>query len=212
MTLDLAIVGAGPAGLAAALTAARAAPGARIAVFERLPEPARKLAATGGGRGNLSHDASETAFAAAFGPSGRFAIPAFRALPPAVLRDALRRIGLPTVVNPDGRIYPASQSAADLRRALLAAVAGAGIRIVPSTPVSALPPARRVILAAGGQSAPALGSDGSGFSLAASLGHRIVPPVPGLAPILVDDAPWLPPLAGIPLLDATLRLVLPRRP
>lgn len=228
MILDLAIIGAGPAGLAAALAAARVAPGARIAVFDRLPEPARKLAVTGGGRGNLSHDASESAFAAAFGPAGRFVVPAFRALTPAALCALLRGIGLPTVRDPSGRIYPSDNSAASLRRALLETVSAAGVRIVSGTPVTALvppadpgglwhfapdlPPARRVLLAAGGQSFPSLGSDGSGFRLAAALGHRIVPPVPGLAPLLVDDAPWLPPLAGISLPDAALRLPLPRHP
>ena len=229
--VDLAIVGAGAAGLAAASAALRRRPAASVLLLDRLPAPGAKLAVTGGGRGNLSRLLPPDRFADAFGT--RFVLPAFRAFPVEALRDFFASLAVPVPLAPDdsGALYPVSQSAPAVRDALLADLRSRGARLRLSAPVrSLLPPspdapfwtllpdgdsplrARAVLLAAGGQSAPALGSDGSGFALAAALGHRIVPPVPALAPILVDDAPWLPPLAGISLPDASLRLALPKRP
>jgi predicted flavoprotein YhiN len=86
----LLIIGAGPAGLMAAWTAARLRPPGGVLVVDRLPVAGAKLAATGGGRGNLSHVATEEEFAAAFGRHGRFTLPAFRALPPDRLREVFR--------------------------------------------------------------------------------------------------------------------------
>ena len=217
METALIIIGAGPAGLMAAWTAARALPPGGVLVLDRLPDPGAKLAVTGGGRGNLSHAAAEEEFAAAFGRRGRFTIPAFRALPPDELRGRLQSIGAPTIVDPAGRIYPRSQSAAAVRDALVRACRDAGVRFEfnhaverltsPVTPdglwrVDAFT-ARAVLLAAGGQSAPRLGSDGSGFALAASLGHAITPPVPALVSIHTQET-WPGTLSGVSLADAAV--------
>lgn len=238
---DLLAIGAGPAGLTAALAYKRRNPAARVVVADRMDGPGAKLAVTGGGRGNLSRDIHLDDLVRAFAPSDRFVAPAIRAFPPTALRAFFRGIGVPTVVEPGGGIYPASQSAPAVRDALAAAARRAGVEFRMGAAVCRLEPpdsidsiettdsidssswraysasspsplaARRVLLAAGGQSAPALGSDGSGFALARALGHRIVAPVPGLAPILVDDAPWISALAGVSLPDAALRLAMPQR-
>lgn len=227
---DLAVIGAGAAGLVAASAALRRHPGASVLLLDRLPVAGAKLAVTGGGRGNLSRLLSPDGFADAFGT--RFVFPAFRAFPVEALRKFFATLAVPVPLVPDdsGALYPVSQSAPAVRDALLADLRARGAHFRLSTTVRALDPpspdapfwtlhtadaplrARAVLLATGGQSAPALGSDGSGFALAAALGHRIIAPVPGLAPILIDDAPWLPDLAGISLPDAVLRLTLPRRP
>jgi predicted flavoprotein YhiN len=70
-----------------------------VVVLDRLPGPGAKLAATGGGRGNLSHAASEEEFAASFGKHGRFTLPAFRSLPPEALRQFFAEIGIPTKIG-----------------------------------------------------------------------------------------------------------------
>ena len=140
MDASLLIVGAGPAGLLAALAAARRRPPHGVLVVDRLPVPGAKLAASGGGRGNLSHLASEEEFAAAFGRHGRFTIPAFRALPPEDLRGLLAGVGVPTVVDDAGRVYPRSQSAAQVRDALVAACIRAGVRFAGGHAVQALAP------------------------------------------------------------------------
>ena len=219
MDASLLIVGAGPAGLLAALAAARRRPPHGVLVVDRLPVPGAKLAASGGGRGNLSHLASEEEFAAAFGRHGRFTIPAFRALPPEELRGLLAGVGVPTVVDDAGRVYPRSQSAAQVRDALVAAGARAGVRFAGDHAVQSLAPpdapdapwrvdswsAQAVLLAAGGQSAPRLGSDGSGFALARALGHDLVPPVPALTSLRTVEE-WPATLSGLSLPDVGLSL------
>lgn len=218
MDASLLIIGAGPAGLFAAWTASRT-PGARVLVIDRLPVPGAKLAAAGGGRGNLSHLASEEEFAAVFGRHGRFTLPAFRALPPAVLCERLASIGEPAEADPAGRIYPRSQSASRVRDALAAACRRQGVRFVTNHVVRKLQPpgrdaapwqvddftARRVLLAAGGASAPRLGSDGSGFTLAAALGYEVVPPVPALTPLRTEEI-WPARHSGVSLSGAGLAI------
>ena len=219
MDASLLIVGAGPAGLLAALAAARRHPPGGVLVVDRLPGAGAKLEVSGGGRGNLTRAATEAEFAAAFGRQGRFAIPAFRALPPAELCRLFADVGVPTVADETGRIYPRSQSAAQARDALCAACARAGVRFVFDHPVRRLVPpetpaapwrvdgfaARSVLLAAGGQSAPRLGSDGSGFALAQALGYAVVPPVPALTSLRTAET-WPAAHSGLSLPDATIAI------
>jgi predicted flavoprotein YhiN len=137
---SLLIIGAGPAGLMAALAAARRHLPSGVLVVDRMPAAGAKLAVTGGGRGNLSHVATKPEFAAVR-PHGRFTIPAFRSLPPETLRS-LADMGVPTTVDASGRIYPRSQSAAQVRDALFAPALRAGVRfVVRPTRGSPPPPA-----------------------------------------------------------------------
>ena len=219
MDASLLIIGAGPAGLLAALAAARRPSPGGVIVVDRLPAPGAKLAVSGGGRGNLSHVATEEEFAAAFGRLGRFAIPAFRSLPPEALRARFAEIHVPTVEDSQGRIYPLSQSAAKTRDALFAACARAGVRFIFEREVRNLVPpeapeapwtadsfrARSVLLAAGGQSAPRLGSDGSGFALARALGYDVVPPVPALTSLRTEE-PWPATHSGLSLPDVSISM------
>ncbi len=219
MDASLLIIGAGPAGLMAAWTAARRRLPAGVLVIDRMPAPGVKLAATGGGRGNLSHLATEEDFAAAFGRHGRFTIPAFRSLPPESLRERLAEIGIPSVVDEKGRIYPRSQSAAQVRDALHAACLRAGVRFRFEHPVHVLaaPPSPNapwkvdalstasVLLATGGQSAPRLGSDGSGFALVTALGYDLVPPVPALTSLRTLES-WPAAHSGLSLPDVSIAI------
>ena len=223
MDASLLIVGAGPAGLLAALAAARRRLPHGVLVVDRMPGAGAKLAVSGCGRSNLSHAATEEEFASAWGRNGRFTVPAFRALPPDALRALLAEIGIATVVDPSGRVYPRSQSAAHARDALVAACTRAGVRFVfdravqnllpPETPKSPWTTdsfsARAVLLAAGGQSAPRLGSDGSGFALAHALGYDIVPPVPALTSLRTAET-WPATHSGLSLPDATIAVAGPR--
>ena len=223
MDASLLIIGAGPAGLLAALAAARRRLPRGVLVVDRMPVAGAKLAVSGGGRGNLSHAATEDEFAAVWGRGGRFTVPAFRALPPDALRETLAEIGVATVVDPAGRIYPRSQSALQVRDALIAACARAGVRLVLDRAVQSLAPpetpeapwttdsfsARAVLLAAGGQSAPRLGSDGSGFALARGLGYEVVPPVPALTSLRTVET-WPAVHSGLSLPNAIVTLPGPR--
>ena len=217
---SLLIVGAGPAGLVAAIHAAGA--GARVSVLERMEQPGRKLLVTGGGRCNLTQDIPTDRLAKGFGPAVRFVGPALGLLGPDRLRTWLGKLGVPTAVEPGGGVYPASRKASDVLNALLAETKRLGVRILADVEVRALDlcagavaglrtsagpmPADGVILAAGGRSWPKLGSSGLGYQLARQAGLAVTKPVPALAGLLTD---WPLPrrLPGVTLTGAAVTVV-----
>jgi predicted Rossmann fold flavoprotein len=199
-------------------------------VLDRLNAPCRKLLATGGGRCNLTHDTSAEGVMSVFGPQARFMAPALHAFPPAAIRTYFRELGVETLVEPDGCVFPASQRAADVAQALerAARANGADLRCGVRAARLVIEPgraadgteaprvtgvetshgllhARRVVLAAGGQSYSSLGSDGSGFALARAAGLAVTPPVPALAGLVTQEK-WPGTLAGIVLEQGGLRL------
>lgn len=211
MQVDTLIIGGGAAGLAAACFASP-----HTLVLERLPHAGRKILATGGGRSNFTHDVDAAGVAATNPRCRRFVLPACHHFPPAALRAFFAELGVPSHVEADGCVFPDAQRAADIVAALMAhaqrrgtviragvevcgwtlADAEGGRRIVSvETTHGAFSP-RRVILAAGGQSYPELGSNGSGFMLAASAGLKVEPPVPALAGLFTVES-WIHDLAGI---------------
>jgi predicted Rossmann fold flavoprotein len=197
--VDVAIVGAGAAGLAAAIQAAKR--GASVVVLERLPRAGKKLLATGGGRCNLLNDglsaeaftsAAPALVAAVFGRFGAQAI-----------REFFEGLGLRLAADEAGRVYPATNQAASVLKVLMLEGKRLGVRIETGSEASKVRPsgagftldvagggklrARSVILAGGGRSYPALGSNGSCYDLAASFGHCFVPPVPSAVPLVARD-------------------------
>jgi predicted Rossmann fold flavoprotein len=196
-SVDVAVVGAGAAGFAAAIGAARR--GASVALLERLPRPGKKLLATGGGRCNILNDrltagdytATDLGLVAAvLGRQGRAGIGAF-----------FEGLGLRLQSDEAGRVYPVTNQAASVLKVLEHETARLGAAVETGFAVDRIAPrggrfqiraadgrtveARTAVLAAGGKSYPALGSDGSGYALAASFGHRVVPPVPSAVPLVV---------------------------
>ena len=228
--MDTLIIGGGPAGLMAACHSTGS-----TTVIDRLKAPGRKLLATGGGRCNLTHATDAAGIMAVFGRQARFMAPALQAYPPHAIRDFFRRLGVETCEEPDGCVFPVSQKAADIVAALEKAAHGQGadircgvratrlvvekhaqggdtdgrdapaLRVVAVETTCGTLPARRVILAAGGQSYPDLGADGSGFALARAAGLSVVTPVPALAGLVTRET-WPAELAGIVLERAGLRL------
>ena len=198
-TPDIIVIGGGPAGLLAAGTAAGL--GADVLLLEKKDKPGRKLAITGHGRGNLSNTASRKDFPAAFGQNGRFLNQAFSRFFTPELLTLLTSLGLPTKVEDRGRIIPVCEDAGRVAGVLADWARSNGVQIRTSCPVRSLTvdnnrimgvrdhkdrliPARAVILACGGASYPATGSTGDGYSLAREVGHTVIPPLPGLVPLL----------------------------
>ena len=216
---EVLVIGAGPAGLMAAVSAA--ATGQRVRVCERMESAGRKLLTTGGGRCNLTNAARVDAIMAAFGRQGRFMQPALREFGPDAMRAFFAATGVPTVVQDDGCVFPVSQRARDVLDALLGEARRRGVEmdcrcevqkivvrdgVVAGVEIAAgSVNARRVILAAGGRSYPALGADGSGFTLAAAAGHTLAVPVPALVPLVTEEA-WPRGLAGLVLEQARVRI------
>ncbi len=184
-----------------------------------MEEAGCKLAVSGGGRGNISHQCTADECSRAFGANGRFTRAAFHVFTPEDWRRLLLELNVPTCVDESDRIYPASQSAQQVRDALVQACKQSGVQFIFHHQTATLIPpdtpdglwrvdefqARNILLAAGGRSASALGSNGSGFVLAQALGHTLVEPVPALTPLYTkEEWPWT--LSGISLPEAVLTL------
>ena len=215
---DVIVCGSGPAGLSAALAAVQS--GARTLLLERLPNLSTKLLASGGGRCNFSNLLSEPEFMAAFGRNGRFMTDALRTGGLDFIRKFLLSEGIGTVTEDGFHCFPSTGRAASIRDAFLHAAQRRGLLTVKTSSCveelrireGALEGVRtenaeyrccKFILASGGTAMSALGGSARGLRLAEAAGHRIVPPLPAMAPIPVDD-PWVSELTGVSLPDARL--------
>jgi predicted Rossmann fold flavoprotein len=211
------VIGAGPAGLMAAGTAAGA--GAAVTCLEAGERPGRKLLLTGKGRCNLSNTLPPEEFIAGFGANGAFLRNGLHRFFSGQLREFLAGIGVETAVERGGRIYPAQGGAAAVLEALLAWLRRSGARLETgrrATRVAAAPSggfvvegsgfheaADRVVVAVGGASYPQTGSRGDGYRIAAALGHTVVTPRPALVPVVCRE-PWFARLAGLKLRNVLL--------
>ena len=195
---DVAVVGGGAAGLVAAISAGRK--GRSVVIYDRMPRLGKKLLTTGGGRCNLLNEnlapeafttTSRELVASVYGRFGKEAI-----------RGFFKDMGL-EMVSEGARVFPAANQASSVLKVLELEVRRLGVAVetgfevlrvertgasfVVGTKEGRKIEARSVILAGGGKSYPALGSNGSSYELAERFGHRIVPPVPSAVPVLVKD-------------------------
>ncbi len=191
MLWDVAIIGAGMSGLVSAIEVKRNYPEKQVVIFERLEKVGKKILATGNGRCNLDNltaneeDYNNPAFVS-------FALDQF--LPQSNL-DFWKSLGLLTVSDSEGRVYPRSNSASSVLDALRFETEKLGIKIVFEE-VKILKKeknffinnheAKTVIVACGGCSSPSQGSDGSGFEFLKKLGHKITSLSPSLVQITTD--------------------------
>lgn len=183
---EIAIVGGGPAGLAAAEVLGEA--GRAVTVYERMPSVARKLLIAGRGGLNITHSEARADFLARYHPHGSLDA-AIAAFPPEALRDWCAELGEPTFVGSSGRVFPRSFKASPLLRGWLARLDRLGVRIrtrhrltalgdgltleTPDGPLALRP--RATLLALGGASWPRLGSDGRWVPLLEGLGVAVAP-------------------------------------
>lgn len=214
---DAVIIGGGAAGLmAAGFCAAR---GKRVVVLDKNREPGRKLRITGKGRCNLTNRCPpEEVVAAAHG--GRFLYGALSAFPPEAVMAFFEELGVPLKTERGRRVFPQSDKARDVADALARFAEEAGAEYVQAEAEDILIesgraagvrtsrgdfPARAVLVACGGASYPATGSNGAGFLLAEGAGHRIAPVGPSLVP-LVEDGDWCRQLMGLSLRNVGVKV------
>jgi uncharacterized flavoprotein (TIGR03862 family) len=214
------IVGAGPAGLAAAEVLGEA--GWRVTVHERMSNPARKFLLAGRGGLNLTHSEPLDAFLDRYGPARAHLEPAIRAFTPPDLRAWCEGLGVETFVGSSGRVFPKQMKASPLLRAWLARLDALGVKLIarsrwtgwdgdalafqtPDGSQSEKPDA--TIFALGGASWPRLGSDGSWQSAFAARGAgvtRLRPANSGFA-VRWSDV-FREKFAGEPLKNICLRI------
>jgi len=218
---EVIVIGGGAAGLMAASRAAQR--GRRTILFEKKKRPGAKILMSGGSRCNLTHALGARGFVEAFGIQGPFLHSALAALGPDQLVDLIEAEGVPTKVEPTGKIFPASDRADDILAALLARLRRSGCTLAANEPVQSIMPysaglrvvtskqtlrAETVILTTGGQSYPSSGSTGDGYRWAAELGHTIIPLRPALVPV-TSHAPWVLGLQGITVPNVCVQVLGP---
>jgi hypothetical protein len=208
---DALIVGAGAAGMMAAICVRRARPAWRVVALEGAARLGAKLLASGGGRCNLTHrTVTERDY---HGGSDAFVRRVLRACDVAATLRFFHELGVATAIEAGGKVFPADNQARTVLRALEMELRRAGVILELGAKVVSITPradgflvatphatwqARRVLLATGGCAWPRSGSDGTGLALAASLGHQVVPAVPALVPLLLDGC-FHQPLSGVSL-------------
>jgi uncharacterized flavoprotein (TIGR03862 family) len=196
---QIAIIGAGPAGLMAAEQLAGHGHG--VTVYDRMPSPARKLLIAGRGGLNLTHGEPLDRFLDRYGPARPRLDAAIRAFPPDALRAWCEGLGQETFVGSSGRVFPRAFKASPLLRAWLSRLAALGVvlrtrqtwhgwddqgrlRLGEETVA-----ADATVLALGGASWPRLGSDGGWAPILAARGIAVAPLLPANCGFL---SPWSP--------------------
>ena len=192
---DIAVIGAGASGLAAAIVAKRKKPYLSVALVEALPRAGKKILATGNGRCNLTNinatfrDYNEPQFVSAV--MGKY--------PPEYIIDFFENIGLKTFNDSEGRVYPMSNMASSVLDCLRFEAENLDIELICDTHVDSIVKkgdtfiingnikAMKVILATGGKASSAQGSDGSGYPILKDFGHKVTPVYPALVQLTVRE-------------------------
>lgn len=197
-TYQVVVVGGGPAGLMAAGQSARL--GAHTLLLEKMDQPGLKLRITGKGRCNITNIAPQEEFISHFGREGQFLRQAFSLFFNEDLIDFMASIGVNTIVERGGRVFPAEGDASQITRKIAVWSVNQGVEIQTNTAVQRLLledqiitgvesnsgmiiPCQQVILATGGASFSHTGSSGDGFRIATEIGHTIIPIRPALVPL-----------------------------
>src|SRR6516162_8804 len=209
---EVVVIGAGAAGLMAAIRAAER--GRRTLGLEKNRKPGVKILMSGGTRCNITQATDNSGIVAAYGPSGQFLHSALAALSVQQTIDFFEAEGVATKIEETGKVFPVSNKAGDVLHALLRRMQRSGAVLALGEPVTEISPfslssserngepgfilrtplralhASKVILTTGGQSYPGSGTTGDGYRFAAQFGHTIVPPRPALVPLTVEAA-WV---------------------
>ena len=216
---DVIVVGGGASGLMAAGQAASL--GAKTLLLEKMDEPGRKIFITGKFRCNLTNTAPIPESIEHFSANGRFLRQSFHRFFSDDLIQFFEALGVTTITERGGRVFPASGQSKDVVQALVKWCHRQGVKIETHASVEILGikaqkiqsvitsqenfPSKTVIIATGGASYPGTGSTGDGYALAKSAGHAIIPIRPALVP-LITQGNIAPKLQGLSLKNVTVSL------
>ena len=194
----LIVVGAGAAGLMAAGAALEQSH--TVTLLEHEEKPGKKILVTGKGRCNVTNDCDLETFLQNVRTNPRFLYSAFSAFDTAAAMALFEGLGVPLKVERGRRVFPVSDRAEDIRRALVRYAAGAELRTEEVTTLLleegrcvgvSCQSGRQyrgdwVLVATGGVSYPGTGSRGAGYALARQAGHTVRPPVPSLVSLVAQ--------------------------
>lgn len=212
------VIGGGAAGMMAAVSAARA--GADTLLLERNDACGKKLRITGKGRCNVTNDCTIQEFLQNVPSNPRFLYSSLSRFDTEDTKAFFESEGVPLKVERGRRVFPESDRAEDIVRALVNACREAGVKIKHSRVRSLIIENGRavgvrtedgeergdaVIIATGGKSYPRTGSDGDGYALAKEAGHTVTRLLPSLVPI-VSDSKICPALQGLSLRNVALSI------
>ena len=214
------VIGGGAAGLMAAVIAGRE--GAKVTLLEKMNYVGKKMGITGKGRCNITNACDMSDFIKNTPGNGKFLYGAYERFTNEDLLQLLHDAGLETKVERGGRVFPASDSALDVRNTFMKLMKHYGVDVHLEEPVKKLLVddgvvtgvvtdketyhADAVVIATGGKSYPATGSTGDGYILAAQVGHTITDIRPSLVPIVTEES-WVKDLMGLSLRNVELSVV-----
>jgi predicted flavoprotein YhiN len=210
---DVIVIGGGAAGLMAAGRAGEI--GAKVLLLEKTDSCGKKILVSGKTRCNLTNSAEIKDFIAMYGINGRFLYNAFHYFFRPELLNFFERYGVATKLERGGRIFPTSDDAHDIVRALENYLADYKVAIELNAKITAIKKqddlifavqsqkgdylAKSVILATGGATWPGTGSTGDGYRISTELGHSIVALRPALVPLIVEEIELARAMQGVSL-------------
>ena len=214
------VIGGGAAGLMAAVIAGRE--GAKVTLLEKMNYVGKKMGITGKGRCNITNACDMSDFIKNTPGNGKFLYGAYERFTNEDLLQLLHDADLETKVERGGRVFPASDSALDVRNTFMKLMKHYGVDVHLEEPVKKILVdddtvtgvvtdketyhADAVVIATGGKSYPATGSTGDGYILAAQVGHKITDIRPSLVPIVTEES-WVKDLMGLSLRNVELSVV-----
>ena len=219
MIYDCIVIGGGPAGMFAAITAAKN--GSRVLLLEKNDRLGKKLLITGKGRCNVTNNCDEQEILRNIPRNGRFLYSALDAMPPQTVMEFFESHGCPLKTERGNRVFPVSDKAQSVLDCLRNELRSTGVTVRTARVQGILTEngsvsgvrtdsgafeAKKVILATGGLSYPTTGSTGEGFAMAKALGHTVTPTEGSLVPLEVagNDCPDM---QGLSLRNCGVKLV-----
>ena len=218
--MKVVVIGAGPAGMMAAIHSA--ASGAEVSLYEKNEKTGKKLFITGKGRCNLTNASDiETVFAN-INRNPKFLFSAIYSFDNSAVMEMFEHENLRLKTERGNRVFPASDHSSDVIKALDGMLKKNGVAVNLNTEVSGLIIkegvckgiklkngrevfADKVIVATGGISYPSTGSTGDGYRFAVSAGHTVVKPEPSLIGLVCNEE-WVRSLQGLSLKNVELKL------
>lgn len=218
---DVAVIGGGPAGMMAAISAAQA--GARVILIEKNEQLGKKLLITGGGRCNVTNATFDNrALAQKYGIKGKFLLSPFSKWNAQSTIEFFETRNMPTKIEEGFRVFPKSNSSQSVLHVLTEELKKFRVKIVANTPILKISHAKgritgietnrgvirahAYILTTGGTARPETGSTGDGFKWLKKLGHTVNLPHAALVPVKIAEA-WAKKLQGLSLSGVKLTIL-----